>query len=251
MLTQTSLIWSGIETTNILKVLESKTWTTVTNNKRITYINAPASFDIETSSFYNNGKKQAIMYIWSFAIERYVILGRTWEEFIELLNTISEYLELSQTKRFVIYVHNLPYEFQFMRKQLTWKKVFAMKKREPVSALTDMGIEFRCSYKLSGYSLAKTAENLHKYTIKKLVGELDYSKIRHSETIILYNEKEYCKNDVLIVTAYIQEMIEEYGGIDRIPLTKTGIVRNYCRKQCFTKGSGGGKQDIYTKNTTA
>lgn len=244
-----SSTWSAIEAKNIDEILQSKTYTTVTNNKRITYINTPASFDIETTSFYNGEHKQAIMYVWSFAIERYVITGRTWEEFLDVLEKIASFFELSQTKRFIIYVHNLPYEFQFFRKLIEWKNVFAMEKREPVSALSITGIEFRCSYKLSGYSLEKTAENLHKYSVKKLVGDLDYNKLRHSKTLLTTEELNYCKNDVLVVTAFIQEMIEEYGGIDRIPLTKTGIVRQFCRKQCFTRVDGGGTQDTYTINT--
>ena len=32
---------------------------------------------------------------------------------------------------------------------------------------------------------------------------------------------------------YIYELSKKYGGIVRLPLTKTGFVRNYCRKHCL------------------
>ena len=71
---------------------------------------------------------------------------------------------------------------------------------------------------------------------EKLVGNLDYSKIRHSKTPLTDEELAYCINDVKVVMSYIQEKIEMDGDITRIPLTNTGYVRNYCRKECFYEG---------------
>ena len=67
-----------------------------------------------------------------------------------------------------------------MRKRFTWNKVFALDTREVCYALTDSGFEFRCSYILSNSSLANLSNQLTKFKIKKLVGDLDYSKIRNS-----------------------------------------------------------------------
>lgn len=203
----------------------------------IKYFNVPASFDIETSNFYeNNGKdkiKVAIMYVWTCCIYGVTIMGRTWEEFIFLMNDLVRILNLNENKRFVIYVHNLSFDFQFFRKWFVFQKVFAIESRTPVYAITDCGIEFRCSYILSGYSLNNIAKNLTNISIKKLVGDLDYNKVRHAETPLSEKEIAYAVNDVKIIVAYIQNKIETDGDITKIPLTKTGYVRNYCRNQCF------------------
>lgn len=211
-------------------------------SNRIEYFNIPASFDIETSSFIaskdENGEpvKAATMYIWQLGLNGTVIYGRTWDEFENVINELVDYLELSSKRHLLIYVHNLGYEFQFIRKRFEWDKVFAIKQRRPVYAICG-GIEFRCSLFLSNYSLEYIGKNLlHKYPVEKLVGNLDYSKIRHSKTPLTDEELAYCINDVKVVMSYIQEKIEMDGDITRIPLTNTGYVRNYCRKECFYEG---------------
>ena len=214
--------------------------------KKVKYYNVPASFDIETSSFISDySEKTAIMYVWTLGINGYCFIGRTWEEFTNILDAIAGYLSLSIEKRLVVYVHNLSYEFQFIRKHFEWLKVFSIEVRKPVYAITNIGIEFRCSYLLSGYSLERLGNNLVTYKIKKLVGNLDYSLIRHSKTRLTEDEIMYCINDVLVVMAYIQERIETDGNITNIPLTKTGYVRKYCKQSCL--GRGKKKNKLYKK----
>ena len=206
----------------------------------IDYYNVPASFDIETSSFYDNKEKKAIMYIWQFSINGYVIIGRQWHEFIELTEKLQQTLLLKEKRRLIVYVHNLSYEFQFIRKHFTWKSVFSIDSRKPIYAVTDFGMEFRCSYILSGYSLLKLGELLgehKKYPIYKLSGNLDYELTRHYRTPLTHDEIMYCINDVKVVCAFIQEKIEQDGNITKIPLTKTGYVRNYVRSQCLKKST--------------
>lgn len=216
----------------------------INTNKKVTYLNIPASFDIETSSFISEySEKTAIMYVWTLGINGYCFIGRTWGEFKTVLDLISNYLYLHINKRMVIYVHNLSYEFQFIRKQFEWLNVFSIDVRKPVYAVTKNGFEFRCSYLLSGYSLDMLGKHLLTYKVRKLDGYLDYSLIRHSKTELTDKEIKYCINDVLVVMAYIQERIESDGDISTIPLTKTGYVRNYCKRMCL--GSGKKKNKRY------
>lgn len=213
------------------------------------YYNVPCSFDIETSSFYADDKKtvkQVIMYIWQFCFNGFTVIGRTWDEWLSLLDKLTDAFKLSEKNRLLIYIHNLSYEFQFMRKYFTWDEVFAVDDRTPIKALTG-GIEFRDSYILSGYSLAKTAENLHTYHIKKLVGDLNYDIVRTPETPLTHDEMMYCIHDVLVVVAYIQEQIDQYGKISKIPLTNTGRVRNFCRNYCFNGTSNNKEEKKKTK----
>lgn len=230
-------IHSPNEILNVLKIVRPN-FRFSYSNKKTKYFNVPCAFDIETSSFFRSTgndekEKTAIMYEWTFGIYGAVIVGREWCDFVSLLKTLCTELQLNENKRLIIYVHNLAYEFQFMRKWFEWDSVFAIDNRKPIYALTTAGVEFRCSYLLSGYSLKKLGDDLRTYKVKKLVGALDYEKIRHSKTPLTDKEISYCVNDVRVVMAYIAERMEQDGEISRIPLTKTGYVRNYCRNSCF------------------
>lgn len=217
----------------LLKIL-SADLPIVTNNKKISFYNVPCAFDIEVSSFYYNGEKNASMYIWQFGILNWVTYGRTWEEYQNFLAILSEVLGLSEDMRLVVYVHNLAYEWQFVRKILKWDKVFFLDERKPVYAITG-GYEFRCSLKLSSKSLAKVGEDLVKYKEHKHVGDLDYQLNRFHSTPLTEEELGYCEADIRVLLAYIQEKIETDKQIDYIPLTNTGYVRNHCRKACFKR----------------
>lgn len=197
--------------------------------------NRPVSDDVN---------KVSIMYCWQFAIDGHVIFGRTWAEFMELMEKLSSYTN-DQT-RILVYVHNLAFEFQFIRCLFTWHKVFSIAPRKPIYAITDSGIEFRCSYILTNYSLAKLSDQLQKYKIAKL-DTLDYSLTRTPDTPITWQEIRYCINDVLVVSAYIQECILKERFICYIPLTATGYCRRYCRKMCLYGNSKKNRSKQYNK----
>ena len=178
--------------------------------------------------------KRALMYVWQIAINGHVIIGRTWQQFVDLINAISQRLNLSDDKRLIIWVHNLAFEFQFIKDYFTWSKVFAISTRKPIYALTDTGIEFRCSYILSNLSLSNVGKSLKRYKVSKLTGDLDYELVRHSKTPLTQQELNYCINDVLVLSCFIKETIEDSdNNITRIPLTSTGYCRNYTRKCCL------------------
>lgn len=242
------MIYELKDLTQFLSTINTKD---IIKSKDKIYYNLAMSFDIETSSFYEdkNGviytnddyrklknqvraDKKAIMYIWQFAIEENVIIGRTWNDFLYFCKKLYDFLNLKE-RYIVVYVHNLSYEFQFICKWFNWIDIFADSERKPIKAMTDSHFIFKCSYRLSGYSLEVLANNLKSHNIKKMVGDLDYNLIRNSKTPITKEELKYCENDVLIVTAYIDEQINEFGNIEKIPLTQTGKVRRYVRKQCF------------------
>lgn len=236
-----------------LDLFESLDIQEVKTNKKVSYLNIPCALDIETTSMIINGEKFAFSYIWQFGIGiNNVFYGRTWGELLDFFSDIQEWLGLNENKRLVIYVHNLGYEFQFMRKYFNWVNIFAVDERKPVKALCDLGIEFRDSYILSGYSLANTAKNLTKHKIEKMVGDLDYSLIRNTKTPLTDVELKYCENDILVILAYIDEQLDQYKDITKIPLTNTGRVRSYVRNACYYtdtnhKKSNKGKYTRYRK----
>ena len=213
----------------------------VAKNSRLDYYNVAASFDIETSSTTYKGAKFATMYIWQFGLNGVSIYGRTWNELSQLIDEIVSYYSISQKRRLVVYVHNLAYEFQFIRERIKWAKdknganvVFSLKKRRPIYALAECGIEFRCSYFLSNCALGYIGEKmLFKYKVHKMKGDLDYNLVRHSDTPLTETELGYCLNDIRVVMSFIQEKIENEGNICQIPLTNTGYVRKFTRDYCM------------------
>ena len=199
------------------------------------YLTDCFSFDIETTSIFHYAGSEkrpcmemGFMYIWMAGINGQCIHGRTWEEFIEFINLLKQ-----TDKKIVIWVHNLSYEFQFMRKLFTWGKTFFIKKRSILYCETD-NIIFRDSLAYGGYSLEKLAEHLTKYKISKKVGDLDYSLIRNSKTTLSELEMSYCISDVVILNNYIQEEKENFGFEYILEnLTKTSKVRTDMRMNCF------------------
>ena len=243
-----------IPSSQISDLIDGLEFDVIKTNKKVEYINLPCGFDIETTSYKHETTKTAFMYIWALGIghDTGVYYGRTWEEFADVCELLQHKLGLHNERRLVVYVHNLGYEFQFMRKHFNWLNVFAVGERKPTKAICDYGIEFRDSYILSGFSLANTAKNLVKHKVKKMVGDLDYSLIRTHLTPLTDLEMQYCENDVAIITAYISEQIDLYDNVSKIPMTNTGRVRTHVRNECYYtakshKKSSKGKYIAYRK----
>lgn len=199
------------------------------------------TFDIETTSYlildgkvYNNldylrfnqeekdnSIKCSCMYIWMFGINDTVYYGRTWNEFKDFIKLLDK--NVSELK--YIYVHNLSFEFQFLKSNFHFKEVTARKSRKVMSAtMRDYNIQFRCSYMLSNCALAYVPK-VFNLSVEKKVGDLDYNKLRHSKTLLTDKEMGYCEYDCLVLYEYIKKEREEYNDIKHIPLTSTGKVR--------------------------
>lgn len=171
------------------------------------YANIPISFDIEDTSFYDeNGVKVSTMYVWQVGVAGVVYMGRTWEGFIDLISTIKTWG--GPHDRFIIYIHFMDHEFQFMRKYFKWTAIFSRKQRSPIYAITG-AVEFRDSYILTGKSLKGVANDLRTYRgMHKMVGDLDYTLIRGTKTPLTKKEIGYCMKDVQILNVMTAEKIE-------------------------------------------
>lgn len=163
----------------------------------------------------------ACMYIWQFSINETVYYGRTWEEFKAFLDRVESNCNLKK----YIFVHNLSFEFQFFSSQFKIKSVLSRKSRKVMSAkLLDYNIEFRCTYYMSNVSLAYLPK-LFNLNVQKMVGDLDYSKLRTPATKMTKTELGYCEHDCLVVYEYIKMELIKYKSVNRIPMTSTGKVR--------------------------
>ena len=124
----------------------------------------------------------------------------------------------------VVYVHNLSYEFQFLKGIYSFfpDDVFAVASRKVVKADMWGCFEFRCSYKLTNMSLKQfTSKMMVKH--QKLSGEeFDYGVKRYPWTELTDEELEYCINDVWgLVEAVNALMARDEDTLQTIPLTST------------------------------
>lgn len=201
-----------------------------TTKKVPTYRDAICAFDIETTRLADI--EQSIMYIWQFRIHGVVtVIGRTWEELREFLQTVVDELDGGTL---IIYVHNLSYEFQFLRAIIDWKidDVFAVDSRKVLKATAyDGALEFRCSYLHSNMSLGEFTNKFHVEHQKLSGDDFDYTKLRYPWTPISERELQYCINDVVgLCEALAVEMSIDGDTLYTIPLTSTGYVRRDAKK---------------------
>lgn len=192
-------------------------------------INIPCALDIETTNVKCDNP-YAFMYLWQICINDTVCMGRTWEELLTFFDRLIDGLQLSKSRKIVIYIHNFSFEFQFMRSFFQFTKIFARAKRKPIKAeCYDGAIEFRCSYFLSNMSLQKFCENSRNCIHYKLDGEqFDYKKIRTPETKLENYELAYAYNDVRGLCECIADRLQE-DNLFTIPITSTGYVRREYR----------------------
>lgn len=202
---------------------------------QVAYLSDFGTFDIETTTYQmsiidDEPQYNAFMYQWQFCIDDKVIMGRTWEEFLDLLELLRKHLGLSHNHYFVIYVHNLPFEFQFFRNFVKLTNVFALERRKVVKCIVNDAFEFRCSYKLSNMSLQKFVSSTPGALYWKKGGDLDYSVIRTPKTVLTNDEIAYCYNDVRgLREALLYLLSSERDTLASIPMTSTGYVRREFR----------------------
>lgn len=183
------------------------------------------AFDIETSVIPEIN--QAVMYVWQMHFDGIgTVFGRTWNDFKRLIWNITK--DMKKDQMLVVYVHNLSYEFQFLRGiyDFTPDEVFAIESRRIMKCSMFNKIEFRCSYIHSNMSLGLYTEKMN-VEHKKLDGDdFDYSIARYWFTPLTSEELDYCRNDVLgLVEALKVEMEMDGDNLYTIPLTSTGYVR--------------------------
>ena len=192
-------------------------------NNEFVYKNLFCAFDIEATNDYSID--QAYMYIWQFQIEEYTVIGRTWEEFLLFMNRLK--MQLKENEHMMIYVHNLSYEFSFLKGIYPFEPddVFCINPRKVLKCTIFGTFEFRCSYLLTNMGLASFTNKMG--VTQKLSGEeFDYSIIRYPWSELTDRELEYCITDVKALV----EALKVYFSIENdnfytIPLTSTGFVR--------------------------
>lgn len=184
--------------------------------------------DIETSTLYQEKEPVAVWLAYgvfkiyrvedSTAIQTYHY--REWDEVREAFDEVATRYG---KRTLIIYVHNLSYDIDYIFKNVARpKSMLSNSTHGIISAVLEgyPNIEFRCSYKLTGNSLAKIGASLG---FPK--GDSEYRFILPEDNITA-EEWAYCERDCDIVARYINDVaIPEYKLLMNIPYTKTGRVR--------------------------
>lgn len=188
------------------------------NGKLISY--KPNIPDVKWNSY----ESVSLCYIWQFSFNDTVYYGRKIEDFKSILD------KLPKDTHFIIFVHNLSYEFMFLSNILEWEEVFAKDTHKVMKAVPKEypNIEFRCSLFLTNLKLESWGEEIG---IPKLVGNLDYMKMRTPYTILTKDELDYAERDCVIVYKGICDYLRQYKHVKDIPLTQTGEVRKVLKSK--------------------
>lgn len=208
------------------------------------YLKVGSGYDIETSKIEVDKTlfgidHTAYCYHWQFGLGEWAFLGRSLESMSNFLNMLIPSIKVNRPKhKLLVFDANLGYEWQFCKHywhEFGITKLFAKEKRDPILIEVDYTLQFREVIGLFGNSLAQIAKNY--CGIKKLVGDLDFTKVRLSETPMDDTEIGYTVRDVEILVILAEKYVYEnfFGSKPRLPYTSTGIVRDAIKREL---GSG-------------
>ena len=223
----------GFETVELLKRRKGNPG----KRKPPVYKNILCAFDIETSNIRYQNNLEAVMYIWQLALgsdDNAVIIGRTWREFIRIVNLMQA--QCGENEYFLVFVHNLSFEFQFLKTVLSFdpESVFCLDDRKILRAVSGH-LEFRCSYMQTNQSLSGFTRDYHAQHQKMSGDDFDYSIKRLPWSKLTDEELSYCVNDVLGLIEAMNNRMESGGDdINTLPLTSTGYVRRRVKKAMRT-----------------
>lgn len=212
--------------TKAIKEMESYDIVKDGNNKIST---CPMCFDTETTT-YND---MAFIYSCQLQVGKLSLFAREYTVFVEFL-----YKLISKVRTtYLIGIANMSYDFSFMFAELQeiGKRLgipfdfIATEPHQIICASLEFegkaGIRFVDICKISGLSLAKTAEV---YNLKhQKCDKIDYDKIRNSKTPLTIEELNYNMFDVLAGADFMEYLFNTYPKQGkRFPITATSIIRN-------------------------
>lgn len=203
------------------------------------------SLDTETS--WNHELENPVGWIYQFAflLKNDIVYGRNPFDFIKALKEIKNVYGINKEKKMIIYVHNLPYDWQYLKnfliKEFGKDYNLLASSAHKVFSFEIAGFVFKCSYKLSNKSLYKWAKDLN-VKHKKLIDVVDYQAIRNQNTRLTKNDWKYQFYDIICLKECVEKQMKIYNdNLRSIPLTSTSYIRRVARK--FYK-----EKDSYLKN---
>ena len=194
-----------------------------------------ANGKIEEKNVYQPNDNHVV--IWTLSIRLFdldiaTLYGRKPSELIECIKNI---LSVLNGKYTLFYVHNLTYDYTFLRKFFFREFGFPVeqlnvKSHYPIQIKFENGLVLKDSLILAQRKLEKWAEDLDA-PAKKQTGKWDYDKIRNQDTPVCEDELTYAEFDTLSGTQCIDILKKQLGKqLGNMPFTATGILRDELKK---------------------
>ena len=175
--------------------------------------------------------------IWTMSIRLFnldiaTLYGRRPSELIECINQI---LNILKGKNTFIYVHNLSYDYTFLRKFLFREYGYPVeqlnvKSHYPIMIKFENGLILKDSLILAQRALDKWALDLDA-PAKKQTGKWNYDKLRNQTTKLSEDELSYAEYDPLCQAQCIDILKNQlHKNLGNMPYTATGILRDELKK---------------------
>ena len=194
------------------------------------------SFDTETSHNHNKENPIGWIYQWCFKYGNELIYGRKPSEFVECCKKIIKVNSLDERNKIIIYVHNLSYDYEyikeFLREEFGYEneKMLAIDKHKLITYEIG-GLLFKCSFRLVNKSLDAWSKEIGTKNHKK-VGLVDYDVIRYQDTELTKDDWEYMFYDIIVLDEALRLQMKVHNDtLKTIPYTSTGYVRRDAKKE--------------------
>lgn len=205
---------------------------------KTSYCDTPVFLDCETSWNHDNDNPKCWIVSIQVWFDGYYHFFRKPEELIQWYLEKIKQLNLSEDRVLITYIQNVSFDLSYLAPYI--QKFLPDKERR--SGLYDGahkiiyykqgGLEFKCTYLLSGQSLEKWSNDMD-VEHKKQVGLYDYDRIIYQDTEIDEASQIYDKYDVLAMQESFDKQLKLHDdNITTVPLTSTGYPRRKLRKSC-------------------
>lgn len=216
------------------------------SKSKLTYSEVYIMLDTETSkdhyTTYDKDDKaipqENHICAWTLSIRAFheniaTLRGNKPTEAVHCLQLIRQYIKGDVL---FIFIHNLPYDWQFLRRFLMAefgkpKKQLNIKSHYPITIQFNNGILLRDSLILAGVSLERWGNNLN-IEHQKAIGYWNYEILRDQNKKHSDDELHYIEFDTLAGVECLNKLADNLGDtVVSLPFTSTGIVRRRMRQK--------------------
>ena len=192
---------------------------------------------VDTETYVSDNEDIGWITDWTITIENDSCLyGNHVRDLINTIDRICDTLHADKEHTVRFYIHNLSYDYMFLRNHLLYKfgvpdRKLALKTHRYVfMQWQSFGIEIRDSAILTQRTLERLCKDMG--TLEKATGTWDYKKKRTPESMRTVKELAYvCVDTICLCKALRLYLTQRNVTVATAPLTNTGFIRNQARSR--------------------